>query len=254
MSGACAFWIAVSSCSRGQTLAADVRIKQFAEQPVPLCRAGSTNQMTRRRAVLSYSPLREFLAWQLQEPMAKATVSNKHLDRRRVAPDGLFRRPRLYLVGEAPGAEEAAQGRPFVGPAGRALYEMLEEAGIDPKQVRLANAIPFRPITYSKDRKPRSRTPTIEEVDHYGAAVLNDIRRSRPCVIVALGTTAARLFGESRSIQAARNARLQFESHPLRVTLHPACARRFGGRNGNAWRQAVADLRCAWEESAVHLD
>ena len=137
--------------------------------------------------------------------MAEASIDNKHLDRRRVAPEGLFRRPRLYVVGEAPGAEESAQGRPFVGPAGRALREMLEEAGIDSKQVRLANAIPFRPIAYAKDRKPRNRSPTIEEVARYGAAVLTDIRRSKPGAIVALGSTAARLFGKPRSIQAARH-------------------------------------------------
>jgi DNA polymerase len=178
--------------------------------------------------------------------MAPANVDNKLLDRRRVAPEGLFRQPRLYLVGEAPGSEESAQGRPFVGPAGRALREMLEEAGIDAKRVRLANAIPFRPITYSRDQKPRTRSPTIEEVDRLGAAVLTDIRRSRPGMIIGLGSAAARLFGESRSIQAARKARLQFEDHPLRITFHPAYARRFGGRKGNAWRQAVADLRRAW--------
>jgi len=187
-----------------------------------------------------------------QEPMAKASVANTHLDYRRVAPEGLFRQPGLYVVGEAPGAEEVAQGRPFVGPAGRALREMLDGAGIDPQQVRLTNAIPFRPIAYSKDRKPRNRSPTIEEVGHYRAAVLTDIRRSKPGMVVALGSIAARLFGESRSIQAARKIRLQFESHPLRITFHPAYARRFGGRKGDVWRQAVADLRQAWEEAAVH--
>ncbi|WGS21777.1 MULTISPECIES: uracil-DNA glycosylase [unclassified Bradyrhizobium] len=185
-----------------------------------------------------------------QEPMVTTSDVSKHLDYRRVAPEGLFRRPRLYFVGEAPGAEESAQGKPFVGPAGRALREMLEEAGIDPKQVRLANAIPFRPIAYSKDRKPRNRSPTVEEVACYGAAVLADIRRSKPGMIIALGSTAARLFGESQSIQAARKARLQFESCRLRVTFHPAYSRRFGGRKGRIWRQAVADLRRAWEDSA----
>ncbi|MEK9284906.1 MULTISPECIES: uracil-DNA glycosylase [unclassified Bradyrhizobium] len=186
--------------------------------------------------------------------MGKASAPNTRLDHRRVAPEGRFRRPRLYVVGEAPGAEESTQGRPFVGPAGRALREMLEEAGIEPRQVRLANVIPFRPIAYSKDRKPRNRSPTIEEVDHYGAAVLADIRRSRPGIIVALGSTASRLFGQSQSIRMTRKAKLQFEGHPLRITFHPAYARRFGGRNGDAWRQAVADLRLAWQESAVHLN
>lgn len=75
-----------------------------------------------------------------QEPMAEASAANKRLDHRRVAPQGRFRRPRLYLVGEAPGAAEAAQGKPFVGPAGNALRKMLKEGGIDPGQLRLANA------------------------------------------------------------------------------------------------------------------
>jgi uracil-DNA glycosylase len=187
----------------------------------------------------------------VREPMVKASVAEIDLDRRRVAPEGRHRRPRLYVVGEAPGAEECAQGKPFVGPSGRALREMLEEAGIEPRQVRLANAIPFRPVRISRDRKPRNRSPTIGEVEHYGAAVLADIRRSRPRMILALGSMAARLFGGSRSIQAARKARLQFENYPLRVTFHPAYVRRFGGRNGAAWRQAVRDLRKAWAEAAV---
>ena len=187
----------------------------------------------------------------MRKPLTKPSVDNERLDRRRVAPDGPFRRPRLYLVGEAPGAEESARGKPFVGPAGRSLREMLQEAGIDPRHMRLANAIPFRPIAHSSGRKPRNRSPTIEEVNHYGAAVLADIRRSKPGVIVALGSTAARLLGEPRSIQVARKTRLQFERFALRVTFHPAYARRFGGRNGDVWRQVLKDLRRAWEESEV---
>lgn len=183
--------------------------------------------------------------------MAEASAVNNLLDHHRVPPEGRFRRPRLYLVGEAPGAAEAAQGKPFVGPAGDALREMLKEGGIDPGQLRLANAIPFRPIAHSKDGKPRNRSPTTEEIQCHGAAVLTDIRRCKPAVVVALGSTAARLFGASQSIRVARKAKLQFEGHPLRVTFHPAYVRRFGGRNGDAWRQMVADLRRAWEESWI---
>ncbi|MGY4288191.1 uracil-DNA glycosylase [Bradyrhizobium sp. LM2.7] len=52
-------------------------------------------------------------------------------------------------------------------------------------------------------------------------------------MIVALGSTASRLFGESQSIRLTRKAKLQFEGYPLRITFHPAYVRRFGGRNGN---------------------
>src|SRR5919109_4603066 len=93
-------------------------------------------------------------------PMADTGTASKHLGQRRVAPKGLSRRPRLYLIGEAPGAEEAEQGRPFVGPAGSALRKMLEQARIDARRLRMANAIPFRPVSYFKDRKPGNRTPT----------------------------------------------------------------------------------------------
>lgn len=187
-----------------------------------------------------------------QEPMAEASSANKRLDHRRVAPQGRFRRPRLYLVGEAPGAVEAAQGKPFVGPAGNALRKMLKEGGIDPGQLRLANAIPFRPIEHSRDRKPRNRSPTTGEIQCHGAAVLTDIRRSKPAVIVALGSTAARLFGALQSVRAARKAKLQFEGRPLRVTFHPAYVRRFGGSGGDAWRDMVHDLRQAWDDSGIH--
>ncbi|MEH2505978.1 uracil-DNA glycosylase family 4 [Bradyrhizobium sp. AZCC 1578] len=183
--------------------------------------------------------------------MAEASTANKRLDQRRVAPEGLFRRPRLYLVGEAPGAEEAEQGRPFVGPAGCALRKLLEQAGIDLRQLRLANAIPFRPIECTEKSTLRNRAPTIEEINQYGAAVLTDIRRSKPRVVVALGSTAARLFRASRSIRASRKAKLQFDGRPLQITFHPAYVRRFGGSSGDAWRKMVADLRRAWKVSAM---
>ncbi|MCA6115839.1 uracil-DNA glycosylase [Bradyrhizobium sp. WSM 1738] len=183
--------------------------------------------------------------------MAETSTANKRLDRRRVVPEGRFRQPRLYLVGEAPGAEEAEQGRPFVGPSGCALRELLEQAGIDLRQLRLTNAIPFRPIEHTRKLKLRNRAPTIEEINHYGAAVLTDIHRSKPRVIVALGSTAARLFGASPSIRASRKAKLQFDGRPLQITFHPAYVRRFGGSHGEPWRKMVADLRRAWKASAM---
>jgi len=68
--------------------------------------------------------------------------------------------PHVYLVGEAPGRQEAETGRPFVGPAGTALRDMMREAGIDEAQIRLANALPFRPIERSAKAGLRNRRPT----------------------------------------------------------------------------------------------
>jgi uracil-DNA glycosylase len=170
------------------------------------------------------------------------------LDARAVEPEGCASRPRLYVVGEAPGAKEVAVGRPFVGPAGQALRDMLMEAKVDPAQLRLANAIPLRPI----DRRNgnRSRAPTASEVAAYSHLVLGDIDKAKPAVILALGNTAARLFGASGKIEKLRRERLKFDGRPLRVSFHPAFVRRFGGPNSDLWRQSVADIRRAWLASA----
>ena len=71
--------------------------------------------------------------------------------------------PVVMFIGEAPGGEEAATGRPFVGKAGKQLNELLTEAGIDRSRVYVTNAVKFRPV----NRKPRSvsnRTPSGAEL------------------------------------------------------------------------------------------
>jgi uracil-DNA glycosylase family 4 len=117
-------------------------------------------------------------------------------DKRPVAPEGSSD-AWLYLVGEAPGGKEAELGRPFVGPAGEALRDMMHEAEIDFSRVRLANAIPFRPIERSTRDRLRNRRPTQMELHTYGQSVLSDVAKVKPAVIVALGKSAAMLFGVS---------------------------------------------------------
>lgn len=169
----------------------------------------------------------------------------KDLDARRVSPEGPFDHPRLYLVGEAPGAEEAAEGRPFVGPAGRALDRMLDEAGIERDALRIANAVPYRPIS-GDGGEPRNRAPTRGEIEEHGAAVLADIRRAKPRAVAALGSSGAHLFGIRGTLEDAREGQHDFEGRPLIVTYHPAYLRRFHGYGSAKWRQAVEDLRRAW--------
>jgi DNA polymerase len=127
---------------------------------------------------------------------------------------------------------------------------MLDEAKVDPAQLRLANAIPFRPLAHRNGERPRNRAPTAREVAEFSRLVLGDIKEANPAVIVALGGTAARLFGASGRIEELRKRRLRFDGRPLRISYHPAFARRFGGRDGVAWRQCVADIRSAWLASA----
>lgn len=87
--------------------------------------------------------------------------------------------PRVYLVGEAPGRQEVEIGRPFTGLAGKALRDMIREAGMEEAQIRLANALPYRPIERSSQLGLRNRRPTRKEVRDYGALVLADIAIDR---------------------------------------------------------------------------
>lgn len=180
--------------------------------------------------------------------MRPRTYHRLRLDDRAVAPEGSLH-ARLYLVGEAPGRQEAEKGRPFVGPVGAALRDMMREAGIDVSRVRLANAIPFRPIERSLGGRVRNRRPTDKELRIYGQSVLADIAKVQPKLIGALGKSAAMLFGTSMSVEQSRTRTLQFRNMPVRFTYHPGFVLRFGGRGSPRWRSAVRDLKQFWNEA-----
>jgi len=179
------------------------------------------------------------------------------LDDRAVAPEGSLN-ARLYLIGEAPGRHEAEKGRPFVGPVGAALRDMMREAGVDVSRVRFANVIPFRPIERSPGGRVRNRRPTDKELRIYGQSVLVDIVKVRPKLIAALGRSAAMLFGASIPVRRSRTRTLQFQNMPVRFTYHPGFVLRFGGRGSPLWRSAVGDLKKFWSEAQhrrlEHLD
>ena len=172
----------------------------------------------------------------------------RRFDARAVMPEG-NPAPRVYLVGEAPGRQEAEAGRPFVGPVGTGLRDMMREAGMNQSQIRLANALPFRPIQRSPHRRLRNRKPTGKELRDYGATVLADIVSVRPKLIIALGKSAASLFGASTTIDRARKRVFCLEGVPVRITYHPGFVLRFGGRGSQLWRTAVRDLRTYWKQS-----
>jgi len=89
---------------------------------------------------------------------------------------------RMFLVGEAPGAEEAYHGRPFIGGSGRLLTVLLSKAGINRSEVYISNAIKCRP--------PGNRKPTGEEITKCSPILESEIAEVNPNVIVALGDTA----------------------------------------------------------------
>lgn len=85
----------------------------------------------------------------------------------------------IMFIGEAPGRNEAATGRPFVGAAGKILDKLLEKAGIPRADVYITNIV--------KDRPPQNRDPLPEEIAAYGPYLDRQIEIIRPRVLATLG-------------------------------------------------------------------
>lgn len=96
--------------------------------------------------------------------------------------------PLAVLIGEAPGGEEAKQGRPFVGKAGRQLDALLSGAGIDRSRVYVTNAVKFRPVKV-KPKSVSNRTPTGAELKAGLPLLKSELCLLSPRIIVTLGNT-----------------------------------------------------------------
>ncbi len=125
----------------------------------------------------------------------------------------------LLFVGEAPGETEDREGRPFVGPAGQKLNEMIRAMGFERAQVYIANVL--------KSRPPGNRTPLQHEVDACSPYLVEQIRIIRPVVIVTLGGPATKLLlGTEQGITRLRGVWSAFRDGdietPVMPTFHPA--------------------------------
>ncbi|MGQ0742990.1 MAG: uracil-DNA glycosylase [Acidimicrobiales bacterium] len=130
---------------------------------------------------------------------------------------------RLMLVGEGPGADEDAQGLPFVGRSGRLLDRLIgEEVGLDRSQVYVANTVKCRP--------PANRDPRPEETSSCRPYLDAQFDLVDPAVVVSLGNVATRLLlGTDRRISELRSRTYPFGRALLVPTFHPAAALRGGG-------------------------
>jgi len=128
----------------------------------------------------------------------------------------------LMLVGEQPGDEEDKQGKPFVGPAGRLLRSLLAEAGLEPDEFYLTNAV--KHFTWEPRGKRRiHKTPAQRDVAACAAWLEAEIAAVRPKVIVALGATAlAALTHKRMGIAATRGLDVQLGDAHLVATYHPS--------------------------------
>ncbi|MCG5241413.1 UdgX family uracil-DNA binding protein [Azospirillum doebereinerae] len=150
----------------------------------------------------------------------------------------------IAIVGEQPGDQEDAQGRPFVGPAGRLLSAALAEAGIDRGGVYLTNAVKHFKFVQRGGRRIH-QSPTTGEVKHYRWWLRTELSFVRPRLVVALGATAAlALSGRSVSVLRERGP-MAFEGWDGFVTVHPSYLLRVPDGDGKrqAYADFVADLR-----------
>ena len=150
-------------------------------------------------------------------------------------------RAELMFVGEGPGADEDAQGEPFVGRAGQLLNNMIKAMGIRREDVHIANVVKCRP--------PGNRTPERDECDTCSPFLMRQIAVIKPKVIVALGAVAAKnllainapmseLRGRFYDFMpsGARSKDPSWQGSKLAVTYHPAFLLRDPRQKGEAWK------------------
>lgn len=165
----------------------------------------------------------------------KCTNCSLHQVRNNTVPgQGQKVSPDIMFVGEAPGADEDAQGIPFVGRSGQLLTKMIEAMGYSRETVFIANI--------NKCRPPDNRKPTPDEMKVCLPFLKRQIALIQPKVIVALGATAVEgLVGmpKNMGITKVRGQWRKFEDIDLMPTFHPA----YMLRNPNMKRPVWEDLK-----------
>lgn len=136
------------------------------------------------------------------------------------------------VIGEAPGADEDAQGEPFVGRAGQLLNKILEAVNFKREDVFIANILKCRP--------PNNRRPLPSEVEHCEPYLWKQIELIKPRIILCLGLTAAQtLLKSTASLGMLRESTQEYRGIPLIVTYHPAALL----RNPNWKRPTWEDVK-----------
>src|SRR6202166_146433 len=150
-------------------------------------------------------------------------------------------RAELMFVGEGPGADEDAQGEPFVGRAGQLLNNMIKAMGLRREDIYIANIVKCRP--------PGNRTPERDECETCSPFLMRQISVIKPKVVVALGAVAAKnllamnapmseLRGRFYDFtpSGARSSDPSWQGTKLAVTYHPAFLLRDPRQKGEAWK------------------
>ncbi len=173
----------------------------------------------------------------IREEIGDCTRCKLHIGRNKIVFADGSPTARLMFVGEGPGADEDAQGLPFVGKAGQLLNNMITAMGLKREEVYIANVVKCRP--------PGNRTPEPDEANTCSPFLFRQIDVVRPQVLVALGATAATyLLGQRQPLAGLRGRIHVVRGCQLIVTYHPAFLLRDPRQKKEAW----ADLQIAMRE------
>ena len=139
---------------------------------------------------------------------------------------------KIMIIGEGPGAQEDAEGKPFVGRAGKLLDKMLESIHLNRTKVYISNVVNYRP--------PANRRPTEEEIVRYLPYLKNHIEIMNPKILILLGSTALNaIIGNVTVISKARGKWIQKEIGTVKpwiiASFHPAFLMRQPEQKKLAW-------------------
>lgn len=147
---------------------------------------------------------------------------------------------KIVFVGEAPGADEDAQGLPFVGRAGQLLTSIITAMGLNRKEVYICNILKCRP--------PGNRNPLPEEIRFCEPFLKHQLLLISPQIICALGSFAAKtLLRTETPITQLRGRFHSYAGIPLMPTYHPA----YLLRNPSAKKQVWEDVQMIMKEMGI---
>lgn len=178
----------------------------------------------------------------IREDLGECTRCKLHKGRNKIVFGDGNPKAQLVFVGEGPGADEDAQGLPFVGRAGKLLTQMIEAMGLQRKDVYICNVVKCRP--------PDNRAPEPDEVAACSPFLMRQIDSIQPKVIVCLGATAAKtILNTTRGISQFRGEWLEWRGHKLMATYHPAYLLRNPPAKADVWK----DLQKVMAELGLQL-
>ena len=154
---------------------------------------------------------------QVAEAVSTCTHCELHYSRKNAVPGEGQSDAEIMFIGEGPGFHENEQGRPFVGPAGKLLDELIENIGLKRPDVFITNIVKCRP--------PNNRDPRPEEIDACtGNYLEKQIQAINPKVIVTLGRYSMGLFLPDAKISTVHGRPLSVKGRLIVPMYHPAAA------------------------------